>query len=225
LYEPQLIKRIFFHLARSPLSDFFIGHVFAHLSFLLPDIKANQQSQVLVLRHPLPSSGVHLLAVPKLKVRNFMDLDLTTHSGRQLTLSLLRSLTEVAVWLKLNRYTLILNGGKYQDVPQLHVHLIDANLDLPAATPAGKREGYPLVDDNSLDLGAGPFNLILNPILPQPPLTALHLSDPDYANTLLDLIVRAQHILRQHEPSSFRLIFVADEPMQIHLIGNSKVLP
>jgi diadenosine tetraphosphate (Ap4A) HIT family hydrolase len=222
LYERQLIKRIRFHLARSPLSAFFIGHIFAHLSFLLPGIKANQQSQVVVLHHPLPSSGVHLLAVPKLKIRSFLDLDLTAPSGRQLVIALLRSLAEVAVWLKLNRYTLILNGGQYQDVPQLHVHLIDTNLDLPAVVPAGKGDGHPLVDDDSLDFGAGSIHIILTPNLAQPPLTALHLSDPDYANTLLDLIVRAQHLIRKHRLPAFRLIFISDEPMQIHLISDSK---
>jgi hypothetical protein len=79
-----VIKRTFFHLARSPLSAFFIGHFFAHLSFLLPDIKAHQEPQVLVLRHPLPSYDIHLLAVPKLKVRSFLDLDLTAHPAGSL---------------------------------------------------------------------------------------------------------------------------------------------
>jgi diadenosine tetraphosphate (Ap4A) HIT family hydrolase len=205
-----LINRIFFHLARSPLSAFFIGHIFAHLSFLLPDIKANQQPQVLVLRHPLPSSDIHLLAVPKLKVRSFLDLDLTAHSDRQLTLSLLRSLAEVAAWLKLNPYTLILNGGKYQDVPQLHVHLIDGNIDLPV--PAGIGDGHLLVDDDPTDLDAGPFHLILNPILPQPPLTALHLSDPDYANALLDLLSLARFEIQSHHLAAYRLVLQSSDP-------------
>jgi diadenosine tetraphosphate (Ap4A) HIT family hydrolase len=216
-----VIKRTFFHLARSPLSAFFIGHFFAHLSFLLPDIKAHQEPQVLVLRHPLPSYDIHLLAVPKLKVRSFLDLDLTAQSGRQLTLSLFRSLAEVAASLKLNKYTLILNGGQYQDVPQLHVHLIDANLNLPAVVPAGKGDQHLRLDDDTSDIGGGPFHQILTPILPQPPLTVPHLSDHDYANALLALVARAQHLVLQHKPPSFRLIFMSDEPMQIHLIGNS----
>jgi hypothetical protein len=109
-----------------------------------------------------------------------LDLDLTAHSGRQLTLALFRSLAEVAAWLKLSKYTLIFNGGQYQDVPQLHVHLIDGNIDLPV--PAGIGDGHLRVDDDPIDLDAGPFHLILTPILPQPSLTAPHLSDPSSFN-------------------------------------------
>lgn len=114
---------VLLRFARSRWLGGVVGWGLAHMSFLLPVDRLRETPTVLAFYHPRPSYPVHILIVPKRVVPNFLAL-LPTDAD------VLRDLVQVAqelirdLQLERRGYRLIINGGAFQDVPQLHVHVI-----------------------------------------------------------------------------------------------------
>lgn len=71
--------------------------------------------------HPKPAYPFHVLIVPKKAVASLMDLDSSDGAFLADLTSTAQSLVEE---FKLPAWRLIVNGGEFQDFPQLHFHLI-----------------------------------------------------------------------------------------------------
>ena len=71
--------------------------------------------------HPKPAYKFHVLLVPKKAVATLQELDPKDASFLTDLYSTVQSLVEEN---QLSAYRLIVNGGEYQDFPQLHFHLI-----------------------------------------------------------------------------------------------------
>ena len=98
-----------------------IGWIFTHMSFVIPVKRVRETNTLLAFHHPKPSYPFHVLLVPKKAVATLKDLDTTDTSF----LTDLYSTVQVLVdEFQLPAYRLIVNGGEYQDFPQLHFHLI-----------------------------------------------------------------------------------------------------
>jgi histidine triad (HIT) family protein len=117
------IANLLFGIARGPVGERLAGWVFAYASRLLPIHRRYESRQVVAFDHPRPSYPVHILIVPKRAIGGFEDLgkaDLPiladTFAAAQLLVEDMR--------LAERGYRLIVNGGAYQDVRQLHFHLI-----------------------------------------------------------------------------------------------------
>ncbi len=114
-------------LARSHLGRYLIGYLFAHMSFALPVKRLRETSTLLAFHHPSPSYPVHILLVPKKAITSLAELN---QAGDEFVArflaDLLHCVQELVQELALEQagYRLVVNGGKYQDVPQLHFHLI-----------------------------------------------------------------------------------------------------
>jgi len=110
-------------LARSPLARYFIGWLFAHMSIALPVQRLRETERLLAFYHPRPSYPVHILLVPKKAIASLGEL---TAQDRDLLPELIECVQSLVAELGLEEagYRLIVNGGKYQDVPQLHFHLV-----------------------------------------------------------------------------------------------------
>ena len=122
--QPLAFKVAFlFRLARSPLARFVVGWMFAHMSFAIPVHRLRETRTLLAFHHPKPSYPTHILIVPKKALRSLADLD---EADTAFLAELFQTTQGLAAELGLDStgYRLILNGGKYQDVPQLHFHLI-----------------------------------------------------------------------------------------------------
>ncbi|MEW5872697.1 MAG: HIT domain-containing protein [Chloroflexota bacterium] len=115
------------YLARSPLARLFIGWIFAHMSFALPVKRLRETPTLLAFHHPNPSYPTHVLLVPKKDIPSLAALDQAEDefAARFLT-DLVQCVRELVDELNLEQsgYRLIVNGGKYQDIPQLHFHLV-----------------------------------------------------------------------------------------------------
>ena len=117
------MRRQLFAIARSSLASHFIGWVFERMSFLIPVQRLRDAHYVIAFYHPKPSYAVHILIVPKKRIGRMIDLTETDGELLVEVFQVVRSLvTELA--LEERGYRLITNGGQYQDVPQLHFHLI-----------------------------------------------------------------------------------------------------
>jgi diadenosine tetraphosphate (Ap4A) HIT family hydrolase len=111
---------------------------FGRLWWLLPVRKVGQTARVLAFEHPAPSWQPHLLLVPKRAIRSLLaaetaDVGLVGEIVRLgLGLALRRGLAERPTG---SGFALMVNGGTYQDVPQLHFHLAGLDNGLRYTTP------------------------------------------------------------------------------------------
>jgi len=100
-----------------------IGWIFAHMSFAIPVKRLRETGTLLAFRHPKPSYPLHILLVPKKSIRSLDDLKEEDHGFLLDVFQTSKSLVN-ELGIGETGYRIILNGGEYQEVPQLHFHLI-----------------------------------------------------------------------------------------------------
>ncbi|MCI0549835.1 MAG: HIT domain-containing protein [Anaerolineae bacterium] len=98
-----------------------IGWIFAYMSFAIPIKRLRETETLMAFHHPNPAYQFHVLLVPKKAVASLKDFDSTDITFLSDLYSTVQSLVEE---FHLAAYRLIVNGGEYQDFPQLHFHLI-----------------------------------------------------------------------------------------------------
>jgi len=122
-------KQLLLGIARNSILSFFIGNFFQYLSFLLPVERLYENKNMMIFYHPQPFWQFHCLAVPKKKIPSFRKLDLSTNAGCNLIQDIFQSLRKIAMESNLHDYKIMVNGGNYQDVPQIHFHLGSGNVN------------------------------------------------------------------------------------------------
>ncbi len=119
----RLIGRRLFAIAKSSFGVALTRGIFAHMSFLLPIHRLHETAHVVAFYHPKPSYHVHVLIVPKKGIASLSTV--TAEDGPWLTDVFLTAQVVVnQLGLQDSGYRLITNGGDYQDIQQLHFHLI-----------------------------------------------------------------------------------------------------
>jgi histidine triad (HIT) family protein len=98
-----------------------IGWIFAHMSFAIPVQRLRETETLMAFHHPKPSYPFHVLLVPKKAVTSLKEFDSKDNAFLSDLYSNVQSLIDE---FHLPAYRLIVNGGEYQDFPQLHFHLI-----------------------------------------------------------------------------------------------------
>lgn len=114
------------HAVHYHLGQVFILWSITHMSNFIPIERLRETNNTIAFYHPEPTYPVHILIVPKRSIPTFLDLAST---DVDLIMEILRTAQSLVEELKLAEvgYRLIVNGGKYQDLPQLHFHLISGN--------------------------------------------------------------------------------------------------
>lgn len=87
----------------------------------LPAHRLYETDTLAAFYHPQPSYRVHVLIVPK---RFIFDMASLNNDDAAFLQDLYRAVAIVVERLQLNGYRLVCNGGRYQEVPHLHFHLI-----------------------------------------------------------------------------------------------------
>jgi len=95
--------------------------MFEHMSFAIPVKRLRETETLLAFYHPKPAYKFHVLLVPKKSVASLKEFDSKDSAFLIDIYSTVQSLVDE---FQLNAYRLIVNGGEYQDFPQLHFHLI-----------------------------------------------------------------------------------------------------
>lgn len=95
----------------------------AHLSFAIPGERVYETADLVAFHHPRPSYPVHLLILPKKEIPGLMDVG---HEDQRVLGEVIEAVQILVRQFDLEQkgYRLVVNGGKYQAVPQLHFHLI-----------------------------------------------------------------------------------------------------
>ena len=93
------------------------------MSFLIPVDRLYDTDTLMAFHHPIPSYTVHILLVPKQAIASLTTFDPTKSPFLAEIFSVAQKLILELDLAKMG-YRLLVNGGEYQDVPQLHFHLI-----------------------------------------------------------------------------------------------------
>jgi histidine triad (HIT) family protein len=110
-------------MALSSVGGWFIRFGLTHMSFLLPVERLHETDSLIAFHHPKPSHPLHILLIPRRAIANLTEL---TPDDSDFYLDLFAVTAQLAAQFGLERcgYSLITNGGPYQDIPHLHFHLI-----------------------------------------------------------------------------------------------------
>jgi histidine triad (HIT) family protein len=116
-------SQFLFRVARSFVGRWTIAWIFAHISSVIPVKRLRETPTLIAFHHPKPSYPLHILLVPKKALGSLTDLD--TQDAEFLS-ELFQTVQSLVAEFQLEQtgYRLIVNGGKYQDVPLLHFHLV-----------------------------------------------------------------------------------------------------
>jgi len=93
------------------------------MSFAIPTERLRETPHLLAFYHPKPAYPVHILILPKKTLRGLEEL---SSADADFLADLFQTVKKLIAELGLETagYRLIVNGGKYQDFPYLHFHLV-----------------------------------------------------------------------------------------------------
>src|SRR3990167_2795206 len=131
----QIIGKALFLVAQSDISRYFIGFSFEHLGSFLPVKKLLDNDEIIAFKHPVQFWERHNLIVPRKAIRSFMHIDLSDRSYQETMIAIFQGAQVIIDTEEFTSYALLVNGGDYQDVPQMHFHLAMGN----------SRDGIPIV--------------------------------------------------------------------------------
>lgn len=130
----SLFARFALLFSRSHFAGAFAGWGFAHTAALLPLDRLYETERVVAFRHPRPAHPVHILIVPKQAIPHLLALG---EADIPILWDVLRAVQHLVRALRLEAgYRLVANGGQYQDVRQLHFHLVS---DVESVDPGGSQ--------------------------------------------------------------------------------------
>ena len=93
------------------------------MSFAIPVHRLRETATLLAFPHPRPAYPLHILIVPKRAAASLLDLGPQDAAFLADLVCVVQSLVG-EYNLEQRGYRLITNGGGYQDVAQVHFHLI-----------------------------------------------------------------------------------------------------
>jgi histidine triad (HIT) family protein len=119
----SVLSKILFKIARSRVGAVIIGWSFAKMTSFMPVNKLYESQQVMAFHHPKPIYPVHILIVPKQVIKSLMAI---TKEDTPVIEEVFRVAQKLVKELNLEEpgFRLMVNGGEYQDVMQIHLHLI-----------------------------------------------------------------------------------------------------
>jgi histidine triad (HIT) family protein len=95
--------------------------MFEYMSFAIPVKRLRETETLMAFHHPKPSYPFHVLLVPKKAVISLKEFD---SNDSAFLIDLYSTVQNLVDEFHLPAYRLIVNGGEYQDFPQLHFHLV-----------------------------------------------------------------------------------------------------
>jgi histidine triad (HIT) family protein len=112
-----------FRLARTRLGRYITVAVISNMDFLIPVQRLRDTPNLLAFHHPQPSYPLHILIVPKRRLAGLQDL---SQADQEILFEIFQTAQSLVTEFNLDQvgYRLVLNGGKNQDIPLLHFHLI-----------------------------------------------------------------------------------------------------
>jgi histidine triad (HIT) family protein len=225
-----MIKQWLFRAARSRFSAYFIGNAFTYLTALMPISKLYENKQIIVFRHPAPFWQTHSLIVPKKKIASFLDLSLTQTAQQETAVAIFQAAQTISGQMDLTNYTILVNGGNYQDVPQLHFHIAaganhqrgQEQFERPVSWDTIERHQTAFSYPHPQPIRE--FHMIICGDEGSPPFALLRLTAVKNQQLLLDILKLAQKIVVQQQLIEYTLLInvsssSSNNPLHFHLVS------
>jgi histidine triad (HIT) family protein len=118
-----MLANLAFRLAHTRLGQHITVLLFTKMDLLIPVQRLRDTPNLLAFYHPRPAYPLHILIVPKRELAGLQDL---SSEDQALLLDVFQTVQSLVAEFDLDKagYRLIVNGGKNQDIPILHFHLI-----------------------------------------------------------------------------------------------------
>ena len=117
------VSRFTLYFVRTRPFSVLLPWLLIHMTFAIPVRRLHETPTLLAFQHPRPGYPLHILLVPKRDRKNLADLTAADTDFLNDLFQTVKMLVE-RFDLEESGYRLIANGGRYQDIPHLHFHLI-----------------------------------------------------------------------------------------------------
>ena len=105
-----------------------LAWVLRHWGDKAPMARLLESEHLQAFHHPQPAYALHIVIVPKKAVRSLLTDGVNIEVILQDLVRVVRQLV-ARFGLEKKGYRLIVNGGPYQEIPQLHFHLVSSGED------------------------------------------------------------------------------------------------
>ncbi|MGB1253142.1 MAG: hypothetical protein ACPG8W_21195 [Candidatus Promineifilaceae bacterium] len=211
-----MIRRLLFAIARSPVASLFIGTAFARLTWLMPLKRIVEDERAIVFEHPKQFWEIHWLAVPKQRVPTILTCEAIVLRG---LLPLIQISAE-----KLPHPMVLVNGGQYQDVPQMHFHVTSG-----PDSSGNKWKNTQLATEQVATLTIAPHPQPKRQVHWQvqsvaPPFLSIDWTDSEQSNAAIAALLAARDQAIALELDAFSLLWdSADSQFTVHLVSGNQV--
>lgn len=147
------LSAIAFRYRGSAAAGYLVRQAFTHASWALPVRRVAESEHVLAFQHPVPGFvPVHVLLVPKFPLPTLMHLTEAQRSQIAAEVKVLAPKIVGSFGRSGAGYLVLVNGGRRQDVRQVHFHLLVDGYALAHAPADPVRGMWTAVPDDSCDL-------------------------------------------------------------------------
>lgn len=118
-----MLKKILFRMAKSPFMGSMVGKAFQYCSRLIPVKKIYNGKEVIAFYHPQPSYQNHVIIVPKKAIKNLQQM--ASDSFSRYFVKIWETVKDICAAHPQFRdaFVIVANGGKRQEVQQVHFHM------------------------------------------------------------------------------------------------------
>lgn len=116
------IAKGLFEFAKSPVGRAIAGYVFGYATKFLTTKKVTETDKVIAFWHPKPTHDKHVLIIPKKRIKNLTALSDKDSEYIEEAFKVIREIIQKERFVN---YSVVVNGGSKQKIPQLHFHLIE----------------------------------------------------------------------------------------------------
>ena len=212
-----MLKKTLFQIARSQVSGYFIGFAFARLSFLMPFRKVINSPDLVAFHHPVKFWEHHLLIVPKKAIPSLAAFTIANNPPHQnILLSIVQAAKHAVKMEGLSDYALVVNGGTYQDVPQIHFHLASGNdrqgINLSQRVLSHMPQDKNLIVESSdviayrLPGSNASLHIVLVGKRIPKSISEVDFELPESRETLIHIFELAQKLIEQFRPTGYSLL-------------------
>ena len=119
----QKLLKLLYKIGKNKISIRAFIWMINHMSNFLPVNRLEATSQLIAFFHPQPAYPFHVLIVPKVEISSMMDLSPLHDLFLSECFATIQKIVK-QYNLEAPGYRVVINGGKNQDFPLLHFHLI-----------------------------------------------------------------------------------------------------
>lgn len=223
----QKVSSLLFKIARSPVAGLFIGFAFTHLSKLMPVKRLAESPKSITFYHPVPSYDFHALVVPKMIKPAFLAFNFKDEVDRLAMIDIFQQVKRVSNENELERYSIIVNGGGYQDVPQVHFHLAfneHIEEDEPVADLIELSLSHPAVTCSRPESSRWVYHRVLQHPQIKTNFSETKFDDFAVQTAVIDLLATAQELINKEQMEAFSVIIKENvlerTPFSIEIVSN-----